>query len=141
MLLLRELLPDLVEPVVRLLDRALRVRHLLFELADLGHDRRVRLQQHLRLLGDALVDALHLFLARGGALHLRELVLQLGDLRLQLLHVGRRDAAGRAEQRGRDGDRADGVHGLSYLTSTRCARRFFAHSDSSWPGSNGRSSP
>ena len=44
---------DLVEPVGGLLDGALRGLHALFDLGDLGHERGVRLQQRLGLLGDA----------------------------------------------------------------------------------------
>src|SRR3954454_20501920 len=49
-------------------------------LIDFRHQRGVRLQQRLRLLGDGLVDVAHFLFARGGALDLGELLLQVGDL-------------------------------------------------------------
>src|SRR5947199_361746 len=91
---LRELLRHPIEPEVRLLDGALGVVHLVFNLIDFRDQRGVRFQKLLGLIGNALIDALHFFLSRSRALHLRELFLQLADLTLQLLNVGGGDAAG-----------------------------------------------
>ena len=82
MLRLRDLLGELVDAIVLLLDRSLRVVDLVFHLIDFRDQRGVGLQQHLRLIGDLHVDVLHLFLARCGLLQLRDLFLQVGDLRV-----------------------------------------------------------
>jgi hypothetical protein len=112
-----------------LLDRPLRGLDALVDLVDFRHQGGVGFQQHLRLLGDACVDRLHLFLARGRPLDVGQLLLQLGHLVLRALQIGGRGAGRRGEGRGSQHEGLDDLH--VYLTSTRWARRFCDHAPSS----------
>ena len=79
---LRELLGQTVDAVVGLLDGALCVLNLVFDLADFRHELSVRLQQRLGLRRHLAADVLHFLFARRGALELRDLILQIGQISL-----------------------------------------------------------
>ena len=144
---LRDLLGKLGEAAVRVLELSGQRLQLTRQLVESGPHVRVGAEDRGDLLRQVLVELVDLFLRARLLRKKIDLLFDVADVLVKPLDVRSADTAsqgGREEERPHEGSAPPEPFSASdrhFAVMTKWPRRFCDHADSSWPSTNGRSSP